>query len=63
MSRGKFAKAAEAFIRIIPEQREAVLRLTGDHEKLAAPDPHVAGGLSTLFSRRYRARTALVTIP
>jgi putative MFS transporter len=63
MSRGKFAKAAEAFIRIIPEQREAVLRLTGDHEKLAAPVPHVAGGLSILFSRRYRARTALVTIP
>jgi MFS transporter, putative metabolite transport protein len=63
MSRGKFAKAAEAFIRIIPEQREAVLRLTGDHEKLAAPVPHVTGGLSILFSRRYRARTALVTIP
>jgi MFS transporter, putative metabolite transport protein len=63
MSRGKFTKAAEAFIRIIPEQREAVLRLTGDHEKLAAPVPHITGGLSILFSRRYRARTALVTIP
>jgi putative MFS transporter len=63
MSRGKFAKAAEAFIRIIPKQREAVLRLTGDHEKLTAPVPDVTGGLSILFSRRYRARTALVTIP
>jgi hypothetical protein len=63
MSRGKFAKAAEAFIRIIPKQREAVLRLTGDHEGLAAPVPDVTGGLSILFSRRYRARTALVTIP
>lgn len=63
MSRGKFATAAEAFIRIIPEQREAVLRLTGDPEKLAAPVPHLTGGLSILFSRRYRARTALVTIP
>jgi putative MFS transporter len=63
MSRGKFARAAEAFIRIIPEQREAVLRLTGDPEKLAAPVPHLTGGLSILFSRRYRARTALVTIP
>ena len=63
MSRGKFAKAAEAFIRIIPKQREAVLRLTGDHEGLASPVPHVTGGLSILFSRRYRARTALVTIP
>lgn len=63
MSRGKFAKAAEAFIRIIPKQREAVLRLTGDHEKLTAPVPDVTGGLSILFSRPYRARTALVTIP
>jgi MFS family permease len=63
MSRGKFAKAAEAFIRIIPEQREPVLQLTGDHEKLTAPVPHVTGGLSILFSRPYRARTALVTIP
>jgi len=63
MSRGKFAKAAEAFIRIIPEQREAVLQLTGDHEKLTAPVPDVTGGLSILFSRPYRARTALVTIP
>jgi MFS transporter, putative metabolite transport protein len=63
MSRGKFAKAAEAFVRIIPEQQEAVLRLTGDHEKLTAPVPDVTGGLSILFSRRYRARTALVTIP
>src|SRR5881392_2429004 len=28
MTRGKFAKAAQAFIRIMPEQREAVLQLT-----------------------------------
>ena len=63
MSRGKFAEAAQAFIRIIPEQRQAVLQLTGNHEKLAAPVPHVNGGLPILFSRRYRARTALVTIP
>jgi MFS transporter, putative metabolite transport protein len=63
MSRGKFAKAAQAFIRIIPEQRQAVLQLAGDHENLVIPVPHVKGGLSILFSRRYRARTALVTIP
>jgi len=63
MSRGKFAEAAQAFIRIIPEQRQAVLQLTSNQEKLAAPVPHVKGGLSILFSRRYRARTALVTIP
>ena len=63
MSRGKFAEAAQAFIRIIPAQRQAVLQLTGNQEKLAAPVPHVNGGLSILFSRRYRARTALVSIP
>jgi len=63
MSRGKFAEAARAFIRIIPEQRQAVLQLTGNHEKLGTPVLHVDGGLSILFSRRYRARTALVTIP
>jgi MFS family permease len=62
LSRGKFAEAAQAFIRIIPEQRQAVLQLISNQEKLAAPVPHVDGGLSILFSRRYRARTALVTI-
>jgi putative MFS transporter len=40
-----------------------VLQLTGNYEKLAAPIPHVTGGLPILFSRRYRTRTALVTIP
>ena len=63
MSRGKCAVATKAFIRIIPEQREAALRLTGDHKKLAAPVPHVTRGPSIFFSRPYRARTALVTIP
>jgi MFS transporter, putative metabolite transport protein len=63
LSRGKFAEAAQTFIRILPEQRQAVLQLTGNHEKLAAPIPQVKGGPSILFSRPYRARTALVTIP
>ncbi len=63
MSRGKFAEAAQAFIRIVPAQRQAVLQLTGNQEQLASPVPHVNGGLRILFSRRYRARTALVTIP
>ena len=63
MSRGKFAKAAQAFIRVVPEERQAVLQLTTDHPELEAPVTHVNGGLSLLFSRRYRARTALVTIP
>ena len=63
MSRGKFAEAAQAFIRIVPAQRQAVLQLTGNQEQLASPVPHVNGELPILFSRRYRARTALVTIP
>jgi MFS family permease len=63
ISRGRFAEAAQAFIQIIPEQRQAVLRLTGSQERVVAPVSHAEGGLSILFSRRYRARTALVTIP
>jgi hypothetical protein len=63
MSRGKFAKAAQAFMRIIPEQRQEVLQLTSNHEALSAKAPPAGGGLWTLFSRRYRGRTALVTIP
>jgi len=63
MSRGKFAEAAKALIRIIPEQRLAVLQLTRNEEKLAAPVVHVNCGLPILFSRHYRSRTAVVTIP
>jgi len=63
MSRGRFTEAAQAFIRIIPEQRETVLQITGDHEKLGASIPKVKAGMATLFSPRYWARTALVTIP
>lgn len=63
MSRGRFTEAAQAFLRIIPEQRDAVLQITNDHEKLAASIPQVKAGIATLFSRRYRPRTALVTIP
>lgn len=63
MSRGKFAKAVQAFIRIIPEQRQTVLEITSHHEALAAMAPHTGGGLRILLSHRYRGRTALVTIP
>ena len=63
MSRGKFAKATQAFIRIVPEERQAALQLATDPEELATPAPDVSSGLSLLFSSRYRARTALVTIP
>ena len=66
MTRGRFAEAAQAFLRIMPEQREAVLQITGD-----GGDPNVANsvppskspGLAILFSRDYRARTMLVAVP
>src|SRR5213080_1946376 len=63
MARNKFAGAAQAFIRIMPEQKEAVLQITANHNKLAASVPQVDAGLAILFSRAYRARTALVAIP
>jgi MFS transporter, putative metabolite transport protein len=66
MTRGRFTEAAQAFFRIMPEQREAVLQITGD-----GGDPNVANsvpaskspGLAILFSRDYRARTMLVAVP
>ena len=54
MSRGRFAEAAQAFIRIIPEQRDAILQITDDDQKLAVSIPQVKPGLFTLFSRSYR---------
>jgi len=63
VTRGKFAEASQAFVRIIPEQRDAALQILDDHEKLAASIPQVRAGVATLFSPPYRARTALVTIP
>ena len=63
---GRFAEAAQAFIRIMPEQREALLQLTGNARNLS-PAPLIAAvrppGLSLLFSRAYRARTVLVAVP
>ncbi len=63
MARGKFAEAARAFVRIMPEQKEEVFRLTADHKKLAASVPQINAGIAILFSPGYRARTALVAIP
>jgi MFS transporter, putative metabolite transport protein len=63
MSRGRFAEAAQAFLRILPGQRTAVLQLTSNHDTLAASIPQVNAGVASLFSRPYRARTALVMIP
>ena len=66
MTRGRFAEAAPAFLRIMPDQREAVLQITSN-----AADPKVANsvsppkspGIAILFSRAYRARTVLVAVP
>ncbi len=66
ITRGRFAEAAQAFLWIMPEQREAVLRITSD-----GVDPGVANsvsppkspGIAILFSRAYRARTVLVAVP
>jgi MFS transporter, putative metabolite transport protein len=66
MTRGKFARAARAFIYIIPEQREAVLRLTSHARERSLANsvaPTKAPRLSILFSRPYRARTVLVAVP
>ena len=66
MARGGFAEAARAFIRIMPEQREAVLQLTSHvgNQRLASSIARArTSGISILFSRAYRARTVLVAIP
>jgi MFS family permease len=66
MARGRFAEAARAFIRIMPEQREAVLRLTsnvGNHSLAGSIVRARTPGISILFSRAYRARTVLIAIP
>jgi MFS family permease len=65
MARGRFAEAAHAFIRVMPEQREAVLQITGDAGIQDVPSALAPAkpGMAILFSRAYRARTALVAIP
>lgn len=66
MTQGKFAEAAQAFIRMMPEQRETVLQITSNAGSersaisIASPKPP---GIAILFSRAYRARTALVAVP
>jgi MFS family permease len=66
MTQGKFAEAARSFIRIMPEQREAVLQITGDagNQGVAnAVAPAKPPGIAILFSPAYRARTVLVAVP
>jgi MFS transporter, putative metabolite transport protein len=65
MTRGRFAEAAQAFIRIMPEQREAVLKITGDAGNQSAANlvAPAKPGIAILFSRAYRAQTVLVAVP
>jgi len=66
IARGRFAEAAQAFIRIMPEQREAVLQLTNNaaNQRVASSvAPARSPGMAILFSRAYRARTVLVSLP
>jgi putative MFS transporter len=66
MTRGRFAEAAQAFLRIMPEQREAVLQITSDGGNSNVANlvlPPKSPGIAILFSRDYRARTMLVAVP
>lgn len=66
MTRGRFTEAAQAFIRLMPQQRTEVLQLTSDAGKKSFANGTTqsdAPGIAILFSRSYRARTALVAVP
>jgi putative MFS transporter len=66
MTRGKFAEAAQAFIRIMPEQREAVLQITDNARNARVANSGASAkppAIAILFSRAYRARTVLVAVP
>ena len=66
MTRGRFAEAAEAFIRLMPQQREKVLQFTSDAGNKSFADAAAqseALGVTILFSPPYRARTMLVAVP
>jgi MFS family permease len=66
MVRGRALEAAHACIRIIPEQREAALRIASDAAGQRAASSTATAkppGIAILFSRTYRARTVLVAVP
>jgi MFS transporter, putative metabolite transport protein len=65
MTQRRFAEAAQAFIRIMPEQRAAVLQITGNagEQRVANAIAPAKPGVAILFSRAYRARTVLVAAP
>jgi putative MFS transporter len=64
--RGRLAEAVEAFIRIMPERREAVQEIAsnaGNQSVANSVAPPKPPGIAILFSRLYRARTVLVAVP
>jgi putative MFS transporter len=64
MTQGRFAEAAQAFIRIIPEQREAMLQISNaGKQRVANAVAPAKPGIGILFSHAYRTRTALVAVP
>ncbi len=66
MTRGRFTEATQAFIRIMPEQREMVLQIASDAGSERAAKSIASArspGIAILFSRPYRARTVLVAVP
>jgi MFS transporter, putative metabolite transport protein len=65
MTRGRVTEAAQAFLRIMPEQREEVLQITADpgNQGVATAIAPAKPGIAILFSRAYRARTVLVAVP
>ncbi len=66
MIRGRFAEAARAFIRIMPEQAEAALQITTEAGWAKAGNSTASAktpGIAILFSRPYRGRTVLVAVP
>jgi putative MFS transporter len=66
MIRDRFLEAAQAFIWIMPEQREAVLQIMGNAGSQIVANsvgPAKPRGIAILFSRDCRAGTVLVTVP
>ena len=65
MTQDRFAEAAQAFIRIMPEQRETVLQIAGNNGEQRVPTAvaPTKPGMAILFSGAYRARTVLVAVP
>jgi MFS transporter, putative metabolite transport protein len=66
MARGRFAEAAQVFIRIMPEQRDVMLQLTsniGNQSLGSSISPARPAGIGILFLRSYRARTVLIAVP